>query len=449
MSSFIERYRRRRFFIWLTCGIVFVILLLLNLIWLGVGPPREVSISSGDPSAGAYYRFAKQYKDELDHLGLETKIQTSKGSVQNLERLLKKEVDVAFVQSGLLEPDNPDHSELRALAAVYLSPVWVFYRQEVGELALISNFEDLTISIGPEGSGTNAIASRLLAANGIDVKGDNIRSLDMSDAANALENNEIQIAIFAISSKSNQVRELLSNPKIQLLNFRRSLAYARKFPEFSPVVLGEGTVNLEENIPQNEYRLVATSVILMAREELHARAVEQILMAARTVHKDGDIFGDPGSFPTLDRVTMPIHPAAKHFMRAGESWMTRLLPYTVLRWVLRIQLLVIPLLAIWLPLVKFFPAVYRFRINSLLKLHYAALREMENQIKTADSSDALQLEIENVGKLQQEMERLSRKIPAHLQRDVYNWRLHIALVRDEALQRQAVLASEDNKEASE
>ena len=128
MSSFIERYRRRRFVIWLIVGIVFVVLLLLNVVWLGVGPPKEVSISSGDPGAGAYYSFALQYKDELDSLGLDTTIYTSKGSVQNLDRLLNKKVDVAFVQSGLLETDSRDHSELRALAAVYLSPVWVFYR---------------------------------------------------------------------------------------------------------------------------------------------------------------------------------------------------------------------------------------------------------------------------------------------------------------------------------
>jgi TRAP-type uncharacterized transport system substrate-binding protein len=445
MSSFIERYRRRRFVIWLIVGIVFGVLLLLNVVWLGVGPPKEVSISSGDPGAGAYHSFALKYKDELDRLGLDTTIHTSKGSEQNLDRLLNKKVDVAFVQSGLLETDNRDHSELRGLAAVYLSPVWVFYRKEVGELDRISNFKDLTISIGPEGSGTNVIAKRLLTANGVDTRGENIRSLDMKDAANALEKNEIQIAIFVVTSKSPQVRTLLSNPDIRLLDFRRSLAYARKFPEFSPVILGEGTVDLEANIPGREYRLVATSVILMAREDLHARAVEQILLVARKVHKKGDILSDPDSFPTLDRVTMPVHPAAKQFIRSGEAWTTKILPYAVMRWVLRIQLLIIPLLAIWLPLVKFFPAIYRFRINSLLKLHYAALREAENQIKKAKTSEDLLFEIENVSKLQQDMERLSRKIPAHLQRDVYNWRLHIALVRDEAVNQQAALAAEGVK----
>ena len=92
MSSFIERYRRRRFVIWVTAGIVFVVLLLLNVIWLGVGPPKEVSISSGDPEAGAYYSFALEYKQELDRLGLGTTIQTSKGSVQNLDRLLNKDL---------------------------------------------------------------------------------------------------------------------------------------------------------------------------------------------------------------------------------------------------------------------------------------------------------------------------------------------------------------------
>jgi hypothetical protein len=35
------------------------------------------------------------------------------------------------------------------------------------------------------------------------------------------------------------------------------------------------------------------------------------------------------------------------------------------------------------------------------------------------------------------MEALSRKVPAHLQRDVYHWRLHVAIVRTEAQERLA------------
>ena len=431
-------------------SIVFGVLLLLNVIWLGVGPPNEVTISSGDPSAGAYYSFALQYKEQLEKLGLNTTIQSSKGSMQNLDRLLNKQVDVAFVQSGLLETDNRDHSQLRALAAVYLSPVWVFYRKEIGDLERITDFGQLAISVGPEGSGTNVIARRLLSANGVNVTGENIRALDMEDAAKALEKNEIQIAIFVMTSKSLQVQALLQDPAIGLLDIRRSLAYSRRFPEFSSVILGEGAVDLEANIPQHEYRLVATSVILMAREELHARAVEQILMAARNIHKEGDALTDPGAFPTLARITsLPVHPAAKQFMRSGESLTTKLLPYAVMRWVLRIQLLIIPLLAIWLPLVKLFPTIYRFRVNSLLKLHYSALREMEHRIDQADSAEALQVEIDDVSTLQQDMNRLSRKIPAHLQRDVYNWRLHIAFVRDEAIKRQARLVEARLVEAEE
>jgi hypothetical protein len=79
--------------------------------------------------------------------------------------------------------------------------------------------------------------------------------------------------------------------------------------------------------------------------------------------------------------------------------------------------------------------IYNYRVNGLLKRHYAALREAENAIAHAQTADQLRQRLDVLEHLRTDMEALSRKVPAHLQRDVYHWRLHVSLVHTEALNR--------------
>src|SRR5439155_1131383 len=71
-------------------------------------------------------------------------------------------VSVAFVQGGSC-PEGIQ-AEIRSIASLYLEPVWVFYRGEPG--AQLPSLRGKRIAIGPEGSGTRAMALRLLKASG-------------------------------------------------------------------------------------------------------------------------------------------------------------------------------------------------------------------------------------------------------------------------------------------
>jgi hypothetical protein len=79
------------------------------------------------------------------------------GSVENLERLLRGEVDVAFVQGGTYPLVKDADGRLRGMAALYHEPPWIFYRgkpvtDNLGALA------GRRIAVGAPGSGTEAIA---------------------------------------------------------------------------------------------------------------------------------------------------------------------------------------------------------------------------------------------------------------------------------------------------
>ena len=99
---------------------------------------------------------------------------------------------------------------------------------------------------------------------------------------------------------------------------------------------------------------------------------------------------------------------------------------------MRAQILIIPVLTLWLPFFKLVPLLYIFRVNSLLKIHYAALRDAETKIEQADSREQLLEQIEELETLRRDLEDYSRKMPAYYQRHIYQWRLHVTLVQAEA-----------------
>ena len=143
----------------------------------------------------------------------------------------------------------------------------------------------------------------------------------------------------------------------------------------------------------------------------------------------------PGKYPSLEGLDLPVHETADTYMKSGESFLSRLLPYWALRWVLRLQLLLLPLLAVWVPFLKVLPMIYTWRANRLLHRHYAALREVESEIAQADDPARLRERLQTLERLRSDMEALARKVPAAQQRDLYQWRLHVSLVRTEALDR--------------
>ncbi len=187
--------------------------------------------------------------------------------------------------------------------------------------------------------------------------------------------------------------------------------------------------------------MVAPVTLLVSREDLHPRVVEQLLLVAKKVHAKGGLLDDADKFPTLEAAELPPHVAAEKYMISGESFLSRLLPYWGVRLVWQAQLLLLPIVTVLVPLWRLYPAIYSYRINRLLKRKYTALREIENQINACDDPATLQKALDRLDALRTELEALSRKLPAYLQRDIYHWRLHVAMVRTEGQYRLQRLTS--------
>ena len=425
---------RRRQRLWLIAGSLFLLMLLVS-IWLtGPAPPRRIIMATGKADGG-YAMFGLKYQEKLNKMGLKVDLVNSTGSLENFELLIAGKADVAFVQSGTYQLADDPKGVVRGLAAVYLEPLWFFYRGNEAAKGL-ADFKKKTIAIGIHHSGIEAVGRRLLKENGIDESNATIiDSLDMSGESQRLKEGKIDVALFVTSSNNPLILDLLQTQGIRLLDFHRQVAYCRRFPYLTPAKLAEGVVNLEHNIPKEDILLLAPAAMLVCREDLHPRAIEQILNTAQSIHASGSLVDSEQKFPSLNQVDVPIHDAAERYMRSGESILARLLPYRGVLLLYRAQILILPFLVVWIPFLKVLPAIYSWRINRLLRHHYIALREVENTIQETHDPDKLRAQLQVLDNLRHEIAWISRKIPGHLQRDVYIWRSHVLMVSNEALDR--------------
>src|SRR5204863_9051722 len=93
----VESKRLRRT-VWVL-GALTVLLLALAAYVFGASPPRKIVMAAGQGD-GMYTEHAQNYQARLNRIGLEVTVVETHGALDNLERLLRGEVDVAFVQGG-------------------------------------------------------------------------------------------------------------------------------------------------------------------------------------------------------------------------------------------------------------------------------------------------------------------------------------------------------------
>lgn len=422
-----------RLALWAVAVLLTVAVVGLSLRYMDPFPPRRIVLATGQPD-GAYDTFGREYQRRLAREGLRLEIRRTAGSLENLEGLLRGEADVAFVQGGTYALVADPGGTLRGMAAVYREPLWIFYRGRPVTDGLAS-LAGRRIAIGASGSGTEAVARALLGELGLPTTGSNLLNLPSSEARRSLEEGRIEAAFFVSSYRDANVAALLRRPGVRLLGFRRDAAFARNFPYLTPVRIPEGLLDLKADLPREEITLMAPAALLVCRETLHPRVVEQLLTVAREVHGAGSLLDPPQRFPAREGVDVPLHEAADSFLAGGESLISRVLPYWALRWVVQGRVILLPLLAVWLPLFKILPWLLRWRGNRILERHYALLRDAEAVVASAGRPEALREGIARLEALRGQIEGLARRLSLPHQRDVYHCRLHVSLVLTEARDR--------------
>ncbi len=385
-------------------------------------PPGEIRIATGQPE-GAYYLFSQRYQKLLAGENIRLEILNTSGSVDNLGLLRSGKADVAFIQGGTTEQVEADG--LRSLGSLYYEPIWLFHRKEL-RVDRLTDLRQKRIAIGSEGSGTRAVALQLLTDNAINDSNTSLLAEGGRAAADALLNGGIDAAFFVASPKSPVVRALLDAGNIQLMSFERADAYTRLHRYLSSVILPQGVINLGQNLPEKETRLLTASANLVIRDDLHPALMDLLLQAAEAVHGEGGWFEEAGEFPAARYLVFPLSKEAQRFYDYGPPLLQRYLPFWAATLVDRLKVMLLPLVALMIPLFKIMPPIYRWRIRSRIYRWYREVLAIDRrQHREAVEIDRSLSELNDITR-----DVANVSVPLSYAEELYDLRLHINLVKE-------------------
>ncbi|MEP7211011.1 MAG: TAXI family TRAP transporter solute-binding subunit, partial [Alphaproteobacteria bacterium] len=133
--------------------LVVVLGIVVALMFVAPAPPKSVTIAGG-AAGGAYAVAAQRYAAALKREHVDATVLTTSGAVENLADLKSGKADIAIVQTGLV--DNLGSDGVRALAAVFYEPLWVFYRGNL-QVADLKDLKGRRVAVGAEGSGVRVL----------------------------------------------------------------------------------------------------------------------------------------------------------------------------------------------------------------------------------------------------------------------------------------------------
>jgi len=384
-------------------------------------PPDRIRIASGQQE-GAYHLFAQRYRDLLAEEGIELEIVTSAGSVENIQLLESGQVDLAFIQGGLA--DNTTAENLLSLGSFYYEPLWLFHQTTL-KITQLSELKQRRVAVGAERSGTRALSLQLLSDNALNDNNSELLVIGEREAADLLLAGEIDAAFFVASPESPVVRSLLESESLQLMSFKRADAYTRLHPHLSSVLLPEGVVNMQKNLPARQTRLLSATANLVTSDKLHPAIVVQLVYAGGKIHGAGGWFEARGEFPTPAYIDFPLSDDAERFYERGPSFLQRYLPFWTASLLDRLKVMLLPLIALLLPLIKIMPAIYNWRMRSRIYPWYREVLTIDRKMVegTLDVTSSL----EELKKIERQVTDIS--VPLSFAEELYDLRRHISLAR--------------------
>ena len=419
---------------YLVAAFIVLIASIFLTIWLLLpGPPKTLTIATGFPD-GLYHQFAKQLQVELAKEKIVLRIQNTGGSVDNLALMAdsKSGVDLAIIQSGVGNPNQ--YPKLTALAGLFYEPLWVWYRPDAfikdgGTLRQLSQLKGKKVSIGNEGSGTNMLSQAILKLNDIESTQLNLVSLSPDEAIKQLRQGGIDVAMIVLAGEAPLLKDFYQLPGIRLMDFDQAETYTRVLPYLNRVDIPRGLVSIAHDLPKQDIHVIAPTATLVAHSDINPASVSLLLGTTYDILRNYSRLQKPGEFPSSKGLDFPIDLDAEIFLKDGPSFFYRHLPFWGAVWLERVIKILIPLLIILLPIFTYLPVILNLSLKIRLGRLYKTLKTIEKRFAASKNTDEL---LSGLNDLENRIERLN--VSAIQSKELYDLRMHIALVRDQLKQ---------------
>jgi TRAP-type uncharacterized transport system substrate-binding protein len=415
------------------------ILLVLAAFWVtsrfvAPAPSKEVVIAAASKGS-PYYEAAERYRQILADNGITLTIRETSGSLENLA-LIKDEasgVDAAFLQGGVSSSRFAPGVE--SIGRVFHEPVWIFHNGPAG-LERLTELAGKRVLIGPAGSATEALATRLLAASGVTTESARLINMALPDYVEALQSGAADAGLAVLGPEARTVRRLLAAPEVRLMRLSQADAYVQRFPFLTRIELKRGVVDFAADIPPADTRMLTTTAAVVVREELHPALVNLLTQALLEVHgqprlnANGEtgLFQRAGMFPVADDQEYPLSPDAARVYKSGPPFLQRYLPFWLATSIDRLTVLLLPMLGILLPVGKLAPVLYAWRVRRRIVYWYRELMRVDAEVELEEPLTA-----ERLAELRREVDRIESAVnrlpvPLSFANQLYDLREHVNVV---------------------
>ncbi|HEX8964046.1 MAG TPA: TAXI family TRAP transporter solute-binding subunit [Rhodocyclaceae bacterium] len=391
-------------------------------------PPDTIVMSAG-PDGSAFRNNAEKYKKILARNGIKLEILPSEGSLDNLKRVMDPDgkVDVAFVQGGVAT--GKEIKDVSSLGSVFYAPVAIFYRHR-HPIQRLSELKGKRIAIGPDGSGSYALALAMLKANEIEPRGKTkLLELGGKDAMDALIKRQADAIFLAGDSVAQgNIRTMLHTPGVRLFEFPQADGYVKRFRYLSKLEIPAGAFDLGNNLPHHAIPMLAPTVELIARNDLHPALSDLLIEAAREVHGRSTLLQKTGEFPAPLEHEYPISAEATRFYKSGKGFAYRYLPFWLASLTDRIIVVLVPIIIVLIPGLRMVPTLYGWRIRQRIYKRYGELMALERaslNSMTPEERAVLLAKLDDIEKT-----TIAGKIPGSFADETYLLRQHIKFVRE-------------------
>lgn len=407
-----------------------VILLLGLLIWsLVPTPPKKIIITTGAEN-GLYYRFGQQLTRELAKEKITLEVLPSAGSLENIERLnqANTQVHVGILQGGVGQvSENP---KISALASVFDEQVWIFYRKTAFKepLTKLTQLHHKKVSMGPQGSGTRDLGLKLLKLNEIDPQSENpmiqLKDFTASQSLKALRANELDAVMLVSGPQAPIVLEYLRSQDLAVMSFEQADAYTVRLPFLKKVTVPRGVINLSEDLPKKDIAILAAPAAVVVHEDIHPALITPLMRATQSTIGQLGLLQKEGEYPSDNGFAWPHNDDSKHYLKNGASFLHRHLPFWSVVWVDRAIRIILPLLAILIPLFNYLPKLISMSVDAKTSAVYKKLRALELAVATNPQKSWK----EDWQVLQSQA--LAMRVPKKYAVKVYELRMYLEMVRD-------------------
>jgi hypothetical protein len=282
------------------------------------------------------------------------------------------------------------------------------------------------------GSGTRDLGLKLLELNQMDLKSEKpsikLKELTASQSLKALNANELDAVMLVSGPQAPIILEYLRNPNLAVMGFEQADAYTVRLPFLKKVTVPRGVINLAEDLPRKDISILAAPAALLVNDDIHPALITPLMKAIDASISQLGLLQKENDYPSENGFAWPHNDDAKHFLKNGASFLHRHLPFWSVVWVERAIRIILPLLAILIPLFNFLPKLIAMGVDAKTSAVYKKLRVLELAV-SVNPQKPWQEEWQAL-----QTQALAMRVPKKYAVKVYELRMYLQMVRDKLTQ---------------